>query len=125
MSYLRSLRVVSLLPLSTRTLGFADFFGALRARVYDDEVRKWVGGIGVENMGKRLVNSKDGPVTFEKPAMTIEKLMTYGFMLVQEQENVKRVQLAESYLSSAALGDANDDAIKQGTFYGKLCENEA
>jgi hypothetical protein len=51
--------------------------------------------------------------------------MTYGFMLVQEQENVKRVQLAESYLSSAALGDANDDAIKQGTFYGKLCENEA
>ena len=87
--------------------------------MYDDEVRKWVGGIGVENMGKKLVNSKDGPVTFEKPAMTIEKLMSYGFMLVQEQENVKRVQLAESYLSSAALGDANDDAIKQGTFYGK------
>ena len=87
--------------------------------MYDDEVRKWVGGIGVGNMGKKLVNSKDGPVTFEKPAMTIEKLMSYGFMLVQEQENVKRVQLAESYLSSAALGDANDDAIKQGTFYGK------
>ena len=88
--------------------------------MYDDEVRKWVGGIGVENMGKKLVNSKDGPVTFEKPAMTIDKLMSYGFMLVQEQENVKRVQLAESYLSSAALGDANEDAIKQGTFFGKL-----
>jgi hypothetical protein len=40
-------------------------------------------------------------------------------MLVQEQENVKRVQLADKYLSSAALGDANDDAIKQGTFLGK------
>jgi hypothetical protein len=88
---------------------FADFFGALRARVYDDEVRKWVGSTGVENLGKRLVNSKEGPVTFEKPRMTLDTLMGYGFMLVKEQENVKRVQLAETYLNSAALGDANED----------------
>jgi len=26
------------------------------------------------------------------------------------------VQLAETYLNSAALGDANEDAIKEGTF---------
>jgi hypothetical protein len=96
-----------------------DFFGAVRARVYDDEVRNWVTNIGVENMGKKLVNSKDGPPTFAKPAMTIEKLMTYGFMLVQEQQNVKRVQLADQYMSSAALGDANQDAISQGTFFAK------
>jgi hypothetical protein len=95
-----------------------DFFGALRARVYDDEVRKWISATGVDNIGKKLVNSKDGPPTFEKPAMSIEKLMEYGNMLVQEQQNVKRVQLAEQYLSSAALGDANADAISQGTFYG-------
>jgi len=93
-----------------------DFFGALRARVYDDEVRKWVSGIGVENIGKSLVNSKSGPPTFDKPKMTMEKLMSYGFLLVKEQENVKRVQLANEYLSSAALGDANADSIKQGTF---------
>jgi SpoVK/Ycf46/Vps4 family AAA+-type ATPase len=93
-----------------------DFFGALRARVYDDEVRNWVNGIGVENIGKNLVNSKAGPPTFEKPVMTMEKLMSYGFLLLQEQENVKRVQLANTYLSSAALGDANADAIKQGKF---------
>jgi hypothetical protein len=98
----------------------ADFFGALRARVYDDEVRKWVSATGVENLGKRLVNSREGPVTFDKPKMTLGTLMQYGFMLVQEQENVKRVQLADKYLSSAALGDANDDAIKQGTFLGKF-----
>jgi hypothetical protein len=95
-----------------------DFFGALRARVYDDEVRKWVLSTGIENIGKNLVNSKNGPPTFEKPAMTIQKLMEYGYMLVQEQQNVKRVQLAEEYLNSAALGDANADQIKQGTFYG-------
>lgn len=95
-----------------------DFFGALRARVYDDEVRKWAASVGVENISKKLVNSKEGPPTFEQPKMTLEKLLEYGNMLVQEQENVKRVQLADKYLSEAALGDANEDAIKSGTFYG-------
>ncbi|KAJ6806819.1 ribulose bisphosphate carboxylase/oxygenase activase, chloroplastic-like isoform X1 [Iris pallida] len=94
-----------------------DFFGALRARVYDDEVRKWIADVGVEKVGKRLVNSRDGLPTFEQPEMTLEKLLGYGNMLVREQENVKRVQLAEKYLSEAALGDANDDAMKTGSFY--------
>jgi hypothetical protein len=95
-----------------------DFFGALRARVYDDEVRKWVSSTGIENIGKKLVNSRDGPVTFEQPKMTVEKLLEYGHMLVQEQDNVKRVQLADTYMSQAALGDANQDAMKTGSFYG-------
>ncbi|XVE69225.1 hypothetical protein DITRI_Ditri09bG0135100 [Diplodiscus trichospermus] len=99
-----------------------DFFGALRARVYDDEVRKWIGEIGIDGVGKRLVNSKEGPPTFEQPKMTIEKLLEYGNMLVAEQENVKRVQLADKYLSEAALGDANQDAIKSGSFYGKAAQ---
>ncbi|KAL5569033.1 hypothetical protein UlMin_025608 [Ulmus minor] len=99
-----------------------DFFGALRARVYDDEVRKWIGTVGVDTIGKKLVNSKEGPPTFEQPKMTIEKLLGYGNMLVQEQENVKRVQLADKYMSEAALGDANEDAIKSGNFYGKAAQ---
>ncbi|XP_050290573.1 ribulose bisphosphate carboxylase/oxygenase activase, chloroplastic-like [Quercus robur] len=99
-----------------------DFFGALRARVYDDEVRKWISGIGVQGIGKSLVNSKDGPPTFEQPKMTLEKLLEYGNMLVQEQDNVKRVQLADQYMSEAALGDANKDSINRGTFYGKAAQ---
>ncbi|KAF8402961.1 hypothetical protein HHK36_011054 [Tetracentron sinense] len=99
-----------------------DFFGALRARVYDDEVRKWISGVGVDTIGKKLVNSKEGPPTFEQPKMTLEKLLEYGNMLVQEQENVKRVQLADMYLSEAALGDANEDSIKRGSFYGKAAQ---
>nr|KYP33924.1 hypothetical protein KK1_045173 [Cajanus cajan] len=93
-----------------------DFFGALRARVYDDEVRKWISGVGVDGVGKKLVNSKEGPPTFEQPKMNLETLLQYGYMLVQEQENVKRVQLADKYLNEAALGNANEDAIKRGTF---------
>ncbi|KAI3799868.1 hypothetical protein L1987_35173 [Smallanthus sonchifolius] len=96
-----------------------DFFGALRARVYDDEVRKWIGEVGVQTIGKKLVNSREGPPTFEQPRMTIDKLLEYGYMLVQEQENVKRVQLADTYLESAALGDANKDAMETGKFFDK------
>ncbi|KAH6777665.1 rubisco activase [Perilla frutescens var. frutescens] len=99
-----------------------DFFGALRARVYDDLVRDWISGVGVENIGSKLVNSRDGPPVFEQPKMTVEKLLEYGYMLVQEQENVKRVQLADKYLKDAALGEANKDSIDRGIFYGKAAQ---
>ncbi|KAE9606137.1 putative ATPase, AAA-type, core, P-loop containing nucleoside triphosphate hydrolase [Lupinus albus] len=99
-----------------------DFFGAIRSRVYDDEVRKWIGTVGVDSIGKKLVNSKEGPPIFEQPKITLEKLLEYGFLLVQEQENVKRVQLADKYLNEAALGDANQDSIKRGSFYGKAAQ---
>ena len=75
-----------------------DFFGALRARVYDDKVRDWIAGTGIENIGLRLVNSREGKVEFEKPKMTLATLMKYGNLLTEEQENVKRVQLADEYL---------------------------
>ena len=85
--------------------------------MYDDKVREWVAEVGVEEVGKKLVNSIDGPPKFEQPKMTLDKLVEYGNMLVQEQENVKRVRLADKYLSEAALGEANEDAIKTGSFY--------
>lgn len=93
-----------------------DFFGALRARVYDDKVREFVESIGLENIGKRLVNNRE-KVEFVKPQMTLDKLLKYGQMLVDEQENVKRVQLAEAYLSGAELagtsGSSMPDEIKR------------
>jgi hypothetical protein len=79
-----------------------DFFGAMRARVYDDKVREWVEKTGIENLGKRLVNSREGKVEFDKPNMNVETLLKYGNLLVDEQENVKRVQLATEYLDGSA-----------------------
>merc|ERR1740127_229280 len=80
-----------------------DFFGALRARIYDDKVREFVIDTGVENLGSRLVNSREGPVRFANPNMTLPNLMKYGELIVSEQDNVKRVQLADEYLEGAAL----------------------
>jgi len=91
-----------------------DFFGALRARVYDDKVRTFVSEIGVENLGKRLINSREGKVEFERPNMPIEVLIKYGRMLVEEQDNVKRVQLADAYLAGAELAGSGGSSMPEG-----------
>lgn len=82
-----------------------DFFGALRARVYDDKVRAWVKEVGQENIGKHLINPRRDAkkISFEPPQMSLETLLSYGKALEMEQENVKRVQLADSYLDGAVL----------------------
>ena len=90
-----------------------DFFGALRARVYDDKVREFVKELGVENLGKRLINNAKGKVEFERPQMDLRILLEYGHALVQEQENVKRVQLAEEYLSGAALAGSSGSSLPE------------
>ena len=66
---------------------------------------------GLENIGKRLVNSREGKVEFEKPKMTLEVLIAYGNQLVEEQENVRRVQLAESYMSGAELAGSSGSSM--------------
>jgi hypothetical protein len=90
-----------------------DFFGALRARIYDDKVREFVVAHGFENLGKQLVNRRDGKVQMEKPLITVDTLMSYGTALVQEQENVKRVQLADSYLKGAELAGTTGSSMPE------------
>jgi hypothetical protein len=89
-----------------------DFFGALRARVYDDKVREFISGIGVENIGKRLINNRE-KVDFEKPSMPLDILIKYGKQLVDEQDNVKRVQLADAYLSGAELAGTGGSSMPE------------
>jgi len=89
-----------------------DFFGAMRARVYDDKVREWVKETGLESLGKSLVNVKE-KVQFDKPNMSLEILLHYGNLLVEEQENVKRVQLANEYLDGAALAGIDGSSMPE------------
>lgn len=39
------------------------------------QVRDFIGRVGMENLGKRLINSREGKVDFEKPAMPLEILI--------------------------------------------------
>lgn len=79
-----------------------DFFGALRSKVYDDKIREFIQQEGIDKLSKQLVNAREKP-NFVKPQMTLNMLLTYGNLLVEEQENVKRVQLADAYLDGAVL----------------------
>ena len=76
-------------------------------------VKDFCANIGIENLGKRLVNSKDGDVSFENPNMSLENLLEYGNLLVGEQENVKRVQLADSYLDGAELAGVGGSSMPE------------
>merc|ERR1712054_86270 len=90
-----------------------DFFGALRARIYDDKVREFVIEHGIENLGRQLVNRRDGKVQMEKPFINVKSLISYGNALVQEQENVKRVQLADSYLKGSELAGTTGSSVPE------------
>jgi hypothetical protein len=76
-------------------------------------VREFVNQIGHENLNKRLVNSKEGKVKFEKPNMSLDVLMHYGKSLVGEQDNVKRVQLADAYLAGAELAGSTGSSVPE------------
>jgi len=82
-------------------------------------VRNFISTIGLENMGKRLINSREGKVSFEKPSMTLPLLMEFGNMVVAEQENVKRVQLADAYLGGAELAGASGTSMPEAIGKGE------
>jgi hypothetical protein len=90
-----------------------DFFGALRARIYDDLVRGFASDIGIENLGPSLVKPGAKRVSLPKPEMNQSLLMQYGHKLVEEQDNVKRVQLADAYLHGAALAGESGSSIPE------------
>ena len=66
----------------------------------------YCGFLNTENVSFNTVQ-----VEFEKPDMTVDALIEYGRCLVDEQENVQRVQLAESYLSGAELAGIDGSSI--------------
>jgi hypothetical protein len=77
------------------------------------QVREFVASIGHENLQKRLINSREGKVKFEKPSMSLDILMHYGKSLVGEQDNVKRVQLADAYMAGAELAGSTGSSVPE------------
>ena len=65
---------------------------------------------GRENISAWLRAGYPAQVEFEKPDMNLQQLLAYGNLLVDEQENVRRVQLADSYLKGAELVGAGNGA---------------
>jgi ribulose bisphosphate carboxylase small subunit len=76
-----------------------DFFSALRARLYDEQIRHFIHQVGVEAISKRLVNSADRPPDFAPPDVSLSRLVELGTQMVQEQQQIHSTRLTEEYLS--------------------------
>lgn len=110
-----------------------DFFGAVRASAYDDQIRDWVvrdvidGAISEENaglaqLGARLAQGRDLP-EFEPITLTVEGVLEEGRRLAREQELVMQGNLADSYWKHAKAAGGpgiglggNYDANAEGTW---------
>jgi ribulose bisphosphate carboxylase small subunit len=74
-----------------------DFFGALRARLYDEQVRKLIQDVGLERISPRIVNSAEPLPEFRRPDFSLEHLVEVGQAMVREQQRIRELRLADEY----------------------------
>jgi ribulose bisphosphate carboxylase small subunit len=74
-----------------------DFFGALRSRLYDEQVFQFIQDVGLEKVSARVVNSKEPPPEFHRPDFSLSHLIEVGNQVVGEQNWVKQLNLVEEY----------------------------
>ncbi|GAX74854.1 hypothetical protein CEUSTIGMA_g2300.t1 [Chlamydomonas eustigma] len=85
-----------------------DFFGALRASTYDDQIRDWIkleitgensisDTPALKKLGRRLVDKVDLP-KFEPVSLTLDMLIEQGERLEHEQTLVMTHNLAREYM---------------------------
>jgi ribulose bisphosphate carboxylase small subunit len=92
-----------------------DFFGALRSRLYDEQVLNFIKGVGYDRVSLRVVNSNDRPPEFHRPDFSLSHLIEVGDFMVQEQQRVQQMRLSEEYNRNLRLGfhRTNDEAPSQ------------
>ncbi|WP_416666365.1 ribulose bisphosphate carboxylase small subunit [Egbenema bharatensis] len=73
-----------------------DFFGALRSRIYDEQVLAFIQSIGFDQVGAKLVNAKE-KVNFQKPNFNLNHLIEEGELMVIEQGRLHELRLASAY----------------------------
>ena len=73
-----------------------DFYGALRAQIYDEQIIDFIHRVGVENVSRNVVNTKTPP-SFKKPDFRIDHLIEVGQRLVSEQRRLQEMGLVQEY----------------------------
>jgi ribulose bisphosphate carboxylase small subunit len=76
-----------------------DFFGALRSRVYDEQVRDFIRKVGVDRVSSHLVNNPDKTLSAVRTQVTLDRLIMLGSEIVEEQNRLIKSQLAQEYVS--------------------------
>jgi hypothetical protein len=75
-----------------------DFYGAMRSRIYDEQIREFIHQIGIEKISLQVANPASGKKpTFPRPDFSLDRLMEFGRILVEEQELLESSKLVEEY----------------------------
>ncbi|MBV6623866.1 MAG: ribulose bisphosphate carboxylase small subunit [Rivularia sp. (in: Bacteria)] len=73
-----------------------DFYSALRSRIYDEQIRRFIHNKGVDKVSSQVVNSNNIP-SFQKPKFGLSDLMEVANLMVEEQQRVDNSHLVEEY----------------------------
>ncbi|KAM3090710.1 ribulose bisphosphate carboxylase small subunit [Phormidesmis sp. 146-35] len=87
-----------------------DFFGAIRSRLYDEQVRNLIQKVGLDRISLRVVNSAEAPPEFNRPDFSLPHLLEVGRSLVGEQQRMNEMRLVEEYnltIGNRRLGEIN------------------
>ncbi|MGB7443620.1 MAG: ribulose bisphosphate carboxylase small subunit [Coleofasciculaceae cyanobacterium] len=82
-----------------------DFFSALRARLYDEQILQFIDKVGIEKVSARVVNSIEGSPQFKMPNLNISGLIKFGKQMSMEQKQVDNMRLAREYNQDLRLSD--------------------
>lgn len=93
-----------------------DFFGALRSRLYDEQIEHFIDQVGVERVGSRVVNTKEPP-EFQKPNFALPHLIEQGELIVKEQQRLQDMRLAREY--NQALKQAQSGELDHPTVFSQ------
>ncbi len=74
-----------------------DFYGAMRSRMYDEQVRQYIQQVGIEQVSQSLVNSAVDRPAFTPPYFSIARLVEFGDVLLHEQKLVANNRLVDEY----------------------------
>jgi ribulose bisphosphate carboxylase small subunit len=78
-----------------------DFFGALRSRVYDEQVRQFIRQVGIDRVSQHLVNNPSKTLDVSTRGVSLARLIELGQYMVEEQQRLQRSQLSQEYISNA------------------------
>lgn len=91
-----------------------DFFGAVRAQIYNEQIRDFIYSVGLENVSRSVVNTNTPP-SFRQPDFSISHLIEVGDRLVGEQRRVDDMRLANEY--NRVLQGNSASGSPAGSFY--------
>ncbi|MCU0569553.1 MAG: ribulose bisphosphate carboxylase small subunit, partial [Oculatellaceae cyanobacterium Prado106] len=89
-----------------------DFYGAVRSRLYDEQIEQLISSVGIDRISLRVVNSAEAPPEFRKPDFSLPHLIAVGQEMVAEQRRIQEMRLAEEYNKSLYFNRKVEDLAK-------------